>query len=703
MDGGIGKSVADQRRQFEAKYVTSCLEQGIEPVPEVLQMSADMSSVSLAGKGCGEKGVAALSAALTECSLFRSISIRDSFMGCEGAVALCCALTSCPVGPAELDLTGGNIRSRGTEALADYIRRHALKELRLEWNATGSGIAAFAVLMDAVAGSKSLELLDLRHNHITSEGCQCIASMLHRNSSLRALDLRWNQITPDGSSLLAAAVSHNHTLRSLQLSGNDIEYRELTLIDMGIRNNMQRQATSHPVSPRSVAGSQPGLSLQSPTNKQTPDLQLQQQVFAQNSQASTATPASPDATRRWVRSGAAGALSPDDAARAPKSLTIAGQRSSVSPWQPSQPTKRSIAASPPNACSHSVHDAVKIEMLTQRNLELASQVALMEHKETEIRERNAKLEQLKLDFDNQMDAQQAETNALKTRMKQLEGAKAQVEEMLKSRDVSLKLLREKVLSYQERLEKLLMLSNGRNMDDVVEEMQADCRAQVDKEKAEMVAQVAKQREQWQQQAADEIAMLKHEVGTLHNRLATQSKELDESAQRCKEYDERAMRLRAKLDGVDAQTEQLIQDSEAERRTLLQRLEDVKEALQKSDEASRLACERLAEDRKVNQTEIALRQVEFDKRESAWRSERAEFLQKLTRARQRNDCLVNENTAIQAEMCRMKDDQKSFQHRLELKVHDQVRTLLNNYSTPLQAIDPNRMSTQLSLTLPPKAP
>jgi hypothetical protein len=96
----------------------------------------------------------------------------------------------------------------------------SLVELNLEWNRIGeSGVQQ---LVDALSGTKTLEVLNLVHNMIGPTGAASLASLLTTNDTLVELNLGGNMLRDQGTQYIAEGLLTNTTLSILKIPNNYI-------------------------------------------------------------------------------------------------------------------------------------------------------------------------------------------------------------------------------------------------------------------------------------------------------------------------------------------------------------------------------------------------------------------------------------------------------------------------------------------------
>ena len=639
---------ARSRHTFEARFESACRKYGVDSCDSLL-LSSDLTSLTLSGKGCGERGVKALAEAISGRSTFHSITIRDSFMGCEGAVCLMEALLLCPQPPHRIDLTGGNIRGKGTRAIAKFVEKTAVQEVHLEWNGAAADHDSFKELMRAVAASKTLVHLDLRHNHIGSDMCDAVAEML-QTSVLTSLDLRWNQITAAGSAKLAAGMRACGGLLTLHLSGNTVDHTHLSAINDKLKENAEVKLNPHtvrrPPSPRARTPPSSPAPLMSPGRVSGSPHRLHI--------------ASPKAQQQWAVTRPLSPPSPDPFAFQTEQL-VRG------------PSPMTTTVDP------------RMEAVQQRNRELSSQLATTRDQVLEMKRQLDQAELQRVASEGHIKEQQDKAQILENRVEHLEALNKQTEDVVQSRDIAMSLLRDKAATYQRRLDDLMRLSDGRNMDDVVKELSQDNTVAMEDARKKMLCEFAVEKETILQATSEEAAVLKHELNSAHNRLALQSKAMADNAAHMRSFEKSLREARMETDEANARCQQMVAAGDLEHRQMLTRVEDSQKSANAAEERIRVLERRVEEERSGVRRVEAAAQIAQEKGASAMRDDRNGILRKLTAARDANEALREENDNLKSELRRARDDEQAFKERLERRVQDQVTALMSSYSTPLQAL------------------
>ena len=123
----------------------------------------------------------------------------------------------------DLNLEDDELNEKGVVLLAKALETNeTLTRLRLEHNPIDSGIFSLAT---ALHMNGTLRCLYLQSTNIGDDAAQALAEMLKNNRSLHILDLCNNQISSSGVGLLAEALhgASNSTLEELNLNQNPID------------------------------------------------------------------------------------------------------------------------------------------------------------------------------------------------------------------------------------------------------------------------------------------------------------------------------------------------------------------------------------------------------------------------------------------------------------------------------------------------
>ena len=178
--------------------------------------------VLLNNRGIGDDGAAVVAAFLSRSSLYPHTMLRvwGSNIHDDGAVSLARALSVNDTLQI-LDLRVNHIGDRGVIGLAEALKRnHTLKRLVLRRNMVGD--AGAHAIGQALCSNTTLEQLDLGNNKITSVGIYSIAAAIAQgqSSALTGLRLSFNRIDDHGVTAIADALLLNRTVETLFLSYN---------------------------------------------------------------------------------------------------------------------------------------------------------------------------------------------------------------------------------------------------------------------------------------------------------------------------------------------------------------------------------------------------------------------------------------------------------------------------------------------------
>ena len=655
-----------EKNLFIERYRAACQKYGVEPLNEVAEVNDEMDELIVTGRGCGEVGVMAIADAVRGRSSFAKVCIRDSFMGCEGAVAILESIIACASPPTTIDFTGGNIRSAGASSIANYVRMTNITTLILEWNALGVDVDNFSTLMRAAADSETLQYMDLRHNHITSDCCGSISTLITKTKSLRTLDLRWNQIRSHGASQIACAVPLNNTLIALPLSGNDVEYGDLNIIEAQLKANTSKVTTPVRESSALRGRSRSIEKLQSPRYNIGEPTLYTMPVVGFHAEATV------EAAQKHQQRDVKLLSSPRDVSQSKNHY------------------KQQVSENPNNSIDQNqaiVRDSyrAKLETLTERNIQLATELAQTAKREGDLKDLVGTYKSKSVQYDVDMEEKNSAIHLLEGRVSQLEKVATQSEELIKSRDAAMEVIRHKAAAYQRQLSDLMQLSNGRSIDAVVEDIRSD----YEKEKEALSQQhrddTVRTVEGVRQELLGENASLSYRNNEIINNIASKDKTIDSLKASIQQLEKIVAEKDENEVYFNERSNALVESSETERRRLLKKIDDMEEMMSKLAQRNTAAEE-------IRNTSL----IELEAENAKVRSE-MEMLtnnatfehetkdRQLERSRMQVESLQNELTSLRSEMKLLHDDQKSYQTRLESRVQEQVNVLLNTYSTPIQAL------------------
>ena len=172
---------------------------------------------------------------LQHCKHLHKLLLNNVDLCSDGAAALVKGLIQCTC-LEQLNLTDCSINSEGAVAVTAELTTISLKEFRIPWNSFGY-IGALAL-----GNVFCLEILDISHNNIGSEGTKCLARGILDCPILRVLILKKNEIGPDGIVELAEGLSCCADLRYLNLSHNDAGSDGAAALAQGLKSCNQLQS-----------------------------------------------------------------------------------------------------------------------------------------------------------------------------------------------------------------------------------------------------------------------------------------------------------------------------------------------------------------------------------------------------------------------------------------------------------------------------
>lgn len=148
----------------------------------------------------------------------RAIDFMDNQLGPNAAVKIASCLESSPV--TEVFMCYNDIAKEGCDGLAGVVNlSHSLQVLDIRGNHLSAGDVHR--LLRSVSMSTALTRLGLAANKLGPEGAALVAKALERNTYLSSLDLSVNELGPSGAESIAAILRNPiSALQVLQLHGN---------------------------------------------------------------------------------------------------------------------------------------------------------------------------------------------------------------------------------------------------------------------------------------------------------------------------------------------------------------------------------------------------------------------------------------------------------------------------------------------------
>ena len=170
------------------------------------------------------------------------ISLVDMFIGDEGAYLLSDFLRQ--NNQVEyLETRGNNISSSGFAAICESLKHCSrIKTITAEWNNIGSDTQGIVALHEVARSATSLQMVDLRNNHLNVNCAGAIASIIRDNNSIQTLDLRWNDLGNDGGKTILNALRNSNKKLQIDLNGNKIH--EEILSEIAYFDPFQEQSLS---------------------------------------------------------------------------------------------------------------------------------------------------------------------------------------------------------------------------------------------------------------------------------------------------------------------------------------------------------------------------------------------------------------------------------------------------------------------------
>ena len=198
-------------------------------------------SLNLSENRFGIDSAEAIGAFLETNSILEELDISYNCVGRDGAKIISSALCNNAV-LKYLNIAHNNICDEGAEAFSKYLAHNStLKELNLSWNSISSkGISQIALSLTASHHAKlseegsdysissqlqvhskantTLEVLNLSHNVIGSDGVKSLSLMLQNNSSLKTLNISYSGLSNDEVTTIIDSVKGNVTLCNLDMA-----------------------------------------------------------------------------------------------------------------------------------------------------------------------------------------------------------------------------------------------------------------------------------------------------------------------------------------------------------------------------------------------------------------------------------------------------------------------------------------------------
>uniref|UniRef100_A0A8C5EW44 Leucine rich repeat containing 45 n=1 Tax=Gouania willdenowi TaxID=441366 RepID=A0A8C5EW44_GOUWI len=232
--------------EFRQTYLSLCKEEGVLPQDSLmdhLQQDGGAAILDLRGHNLPIDTCTVLAKAFQTDTFFTKVILSDCMLSERGVKEILTGLSSNKTVKV-LDLKGNNLTSTGAEALGTFLTQNTtLQRLVLEWNALGMLEESFALFCSGLAANTGLMQLDLRNNQINHRGVSELASAIKCNSTLEVLDLRWNNIGLLGGRTLLEALKRNNNIVHLQLTGNNMPREILTSLQQATEHNAQRRST----------------------------------------------------------------------------------------------------------------------------------------------------------------------------------------------------------------------------------------------------------------------------------------------------------------------------------------------------------------------------------------------------------------------------------------------------------------------------
>ncbi|XP_059507153.1 leucine-rich repeat-containing protein 34 isoform X1 [Stegostoma tigrinum] len=204
-----------------------------------LQFNRSLKNLRMNGNKIGNKGGMHFATMLQLNRTLESLDLGDCDLEIQSLIALATVLHHNKSLRA-IDVRGPiihTIQEEETVHMAHMLQvNHTLQELHLvKMGMTNFGIQQ---LCDKLVHNKSLRLLDLHCNQISSDGAKSLAELLKHNTPLKILDLAANRIEDDGLVCISDALRYlNDQLVALSVARNNISGIGLMALANALKSN----------------------------------------------------------------------------------------------------------------------------------------------------------------------------------------------------------------------------------------------------------------------------------------------------------------------------------------------------------------------------------------------------------------------------------------------------------------------------------
>ncbi|KAL5561675.1 hypothetical protein UlMin_031422 [Ulmus minor] len=197
-------------------------DEGAVAISEMVKRSPVLEDFQCSSTRVGSEGGVALAEALGTCTNLKKLDLRDNMFGVEAGLVLSKAIPAF-VDLTEIYLSYLNLEDEGAEALANALKDSARSLEVLEMAGNDITTKSAAVLATCVATKQFLTKLNLSDNELRDEGAILIGKALEDgHGQLNEVDLSTNLIRRAGARLLAQAVVRKPGFKLLNIDGNFI-------------------------------------------------------------------------------------------------------------------------------------------------------------------------------------------------------------------------------------------------------------------------------------------------------------------------------------------------------------------------------------------------------------------------------------------------------------------------------------------------
>ena len=210
------------------KFVASCIDRGLSPLPSVVMRKLFNTKINLAHFGIGDERGCAFAECLKTLPSIESINLCDNNLTDAALYPLICACSHIS-GLQELNLSLNKIDAKASRALADFLSSPKCPLYSLVLVSSDVDDSECANFVECLETNRHLCELDLSNNLLGSDesipgaktgGAALASYLVTKECRLRSLKLAWNSIRQNTAIALASSLGKNNTLTYLDLSYN---------------------------------------------------------------------------------------------------------------------------------------------------------------------------------------------------------------------------------------------------------------------------------------------------------------------------------------------------------------------------------------------------------------------------------------------------------------------------------------------------